>query len=93
MTRTIAINIPDAIAQHYPSPDALQRDLYEDIVIRAYQKGFLTIREGAQLLDLSYEGFVELLGSLGLSFINASSNELSQSYRQFESFMQSYSAS
>ncbi len=53
-------------------------------VISEFQKGHLTIRESAKLLDLTYEGFIELLGERNLSFINTSQDELAQSYVHFE---------
>ncbi len=93
MAQTIAIEIPDVIAQNYKSPDELQQDLYADIIVRAFQKGFLTIRESAKLLEMTYEDFVEWLGEGKISFISASEDELNESYNKFESFIQSYEKS
>ena len=90
MVQTIAIPVPDQIVERYESPDELRRDLYEDIIVRAFQKGFLSIRESAKLLEMTYEDFIEWLGERKLPFINAQEDELSQSYEEFESFMQSY---
>jgi predicted HTH domain antitoxin len=88
MPLTIYVEIPDMILERYPSPTELERSIYEDIIISEFQKGHLTIREGAKLLDLTYEGFMELLGERNLSFINASQDELKQSYEDFEQFLQ-----
>ena len=88
MPTTIYVEIPDVILERYPSPTELERSIYEDIIISEFQKGHLTLRESAKLLDLTYEGFMELLGERNLSFINASQDELKQSYEDFERFLQ-----
>lgn len=90
MPATIYVEIPDVILERYPSPTELERSIYTDIIIGEFQKGHLTIRESAKLLDLTYEGFIELLGERKLSFINASFDELEQSYDDFERFLQTY---
>jgi len=90
MPTTIYVEIPDIILESYSSPTELERSIYEDIIISEFQKGHLTIRESAKLLDLTYEGFIELLGERKLSFINASQDELEQSYDNFERFLQAY---
>lgn len=88
MAQTITILVPDEIIESYDSPDELRRDLYEDIIVGAFQKGLLSIRESAKLLEMTYEEFIEWLGERKAFFINAQANELSQSYEAFESFMQ-----
>lgn len=87
MSRTIAITVPEIIAETYDSADSLQRGIYEDVIVRSFQKGVLSFRESAKLLDLSYEGFIEWLGERGLSFMHATDDEMAESYREFESFM------
>jgi len=67
-----------------------KRSLYEDIIVAEFQKGNLSICESAELLSLTYEGFLEWLGRQKLSFITASQKELAESYNYFETFMQSY---
>jgi predicted HTH domain antitoxin len=90
MPATISVEIPDVILERYPSPNELEHSIYEDIIISEFQKGHLTIRESAKLLDLTYEGFIELLGERNLSFIHATQDELEQSYHDFEWFLQTY---
>lgn len=90
MTQTVSLEIPDLIAKRYPSAAALKQALYADIVIRAFQKGELTLREGAALLNTTYEGFVVWLGERGVSFIAAGEDELRASSEQFEAFLQTY---
>lgn len=90
MAQTVNIQIPDMIAENYPTLDELQRGLYEDIIISEFQRGNLSIRDCAQLLDLTYEAFIEFLGKRKLSFITASKDELEKSYANFEKFVQAY---
>ena len=90
MSQAITIEIPDSIAEQYATWGELKESIYESVVIREFQKGVLTIRESAQILGLTYEGFMEWLGERGLSFITATPQELEESYNNFEKFMQSY---
>lgn len=90
MPKTINIEIPDPIIENYASIDELERSLYEDIIISEFQKGNLSIRDSAELLGLTYEGFIEFLGKRKIPFINATKDELEESYKNFELFMQTY---
>lgn len=90
MPKTLNIEIPDKITENYPSIDELKRSIFEDIVISEYLKGNLSIRESASLLQLTYEGFIELLGKRDIPFITASKKELKESYQHFESFIKAY---
>ena len=92
MSKTVNIPIPDAIAENYATAE-LDKFMFEDIIISEFQKGNLSIRESAELLGLTYEGFMEFLGERRLSFINATKDELEESYKNFESFMQTYQKS
>lgn len=78
------------IAENYTTMDALQRRLYEDIIISEFQRGNLSIRDCAELLDLTYEGFMEFLGKRKRSFITASKDELEESYLNFQRFARTY---
>ena len=93
MPKTINIEIPDTIIENYNTADELERCIFEDIVISEFQKGNLSIRDSAELLSLTYEGFIEFLGQRKLSFINATKAELEESYKDFETFMQTYQKS
>lgn len=93
MSQMINMQIPDAIAENYITMDELQRGLYEDIIISEFQKGNLSIRDCAELLNLTYEGFLEFLGERKLSFITASKDELEESYANFERFAKTYEKS
>lgn len=42
MPKTISLEIPEAIAEHYGSVDELERSLFEDIIISEFQKGNLS---------------------------------------------------
>lgn len=90
MAQVITLTIPDVVAHRYTTHAALQQAVFEGIVTNEYQKGHITIREGANLLGLTYEGFIEWLGKRKLSFVNASDSELQTSYEDFEQFMQTY---
>jgi predicted HTH domain antitoxin len=85
---TITIDIPDVIATQFGDLEDLRRTVYEDLVIEQRQQGKLSLGEAAKLLGLTYTEFFELLGRKGLSFINATPDEIEEDYRQFRQIMQ-----
>jgi len=91
MNQTITIEVPESIAEQYMTWEELTESVYESMVIREFQKGMLTIHQSAQILGLTYDGFMEWLGARGLSFITATPQELEESYNNFEKFMQALS--
>ena len=90
MARTIDIEIPDTIIENYKNISDLKKTLFEDIIISEFQKGGLSIRESAKHLNMSYEEFMEFLGKRKISFITATKDELEQSYKDFEVFLERY---
>ena len=84
----VTIEIPDELAKQFNSTDEMRRTVYEDFIIEQRQQGNLSLSQAAELLGITYTEFFDLLGKKGLSFINARSDELSESYRQFEKFME-----
>ena len=90
MSLAVTLDIPDDIAGNYTSDDDLKRSMLESVVLNEFQKGLLSIGQSAQLLGLTYEEFIELLGKHRLPFITATSEELVGNYRDFKRFMASY---
>jgi len=84
---TISIEIPDEILEGFEDLDEARKTIYEDFVIEQRQKGNISLGKAAELLDITYTEFFDLLGKKGLSFINATRNELEASYRNFEKAM------
>ena len=80
---TVTIEIPDDLAEQFSSVDEIRRTVYEDFIIEQRQQGNLSLGQAAELLDITYTEFFDLLGKKGLSFINTTSNELDESYQQF----------
>ncbi len=83
---TITIEIPDEIVSQFESIEAVRRTVYEDFIIEQRQYGNLSLGEAAQFLDMAYSEFFELLGKKGLSFINATLDELHESYSSFQTY-------
>jgi len=84
---TITIEIPDEIASRYASLEEIRQTMVEDFVIEQRQQGKFSLGEAAKLLNMTYTEFFALIGRKGLSFINATSAELDESYRQFQGLM------
>jgi len=75
--QAITIEIPEEIVENYHTIEALRQAIYEYVVANEYQKGNISIRQGAKMLNLTYEEFmVDFLGDRKISFINGASLEL-----------------
>ncbi len=85
---TITIEIPEEIACRFESVEDIRRTMYEDFIIEQRQYGNLSLGETARLLGITYAEFFELLGKKGLSFINATPDELHESYPSFQHLME-----
>jgi predicted HTH domain antitoxin len=84
---TVTLEIPDELIRNFSSLEDVCRVLYEDFIIEMRQRGIISLSRAAELLGLSYHELFALLGKKGLSFMNASPQEITDSYRQFESWM------
>lgn len=86
---TVTLEIPDELASQFESEEEMRRTVYEDFVIERRQNGALSLGEAAKLLNITYTEFFHLLGQKGASFINATADELEESYQRFTRIMES----
>ena len=84
---SVTLEIPDELIKNFSSLEEVRRVLYEDFVIEMRQSGIISLSRAAELLGLSFHEFFALLGKKGLSFINATPQERTDSYPQFETWM------
>jgi predicted HTH domain antitoxin len=80
---SITVDIPDELAAHFETHDAIRRALFEDFIIEQRQRGVISMGRAAELLDLTYAEFLTLIGRKGLGPINATPEELEASWRRF----------
>jgi predicted HTH domain antitoxin len=85
---TITINVPDEMLESFDSLEQVRETMYEDFIIEQRQRGNISLGRAAELLGISYTEFFDLLGKKGLSFINATPEELNESYQNFEKLME-----
>lgn len=83
----ITVDIPDDLAANFETPEAIRPALFEDFVIEQRQRGAISLGKAAELLGISYPEVFDLLSSKGLSPINASHQDLDESYRRFVDLM------
>lgn len=57
--QTLNLEIPEDIIEDYQTLENIKKIVFEDFVICEYQKGNLSIRQGAQLLNLTYSEFIQ----------------------------------
>ncbi|HLC15291.1 MAG TPA: UPF0175 family protein [Thermodesulfovibrionia bacterium] len=92
--KLIAIPIPEEIIEYYNDIDKLKKIIIEDFVASEYEKGNISIRQGANILGLTYEKFmVDFLGKRKISFISGTSNELESEFRQEKKWLDEVLAS
>lgn len=85
--KTITISIPDTLINSYDDTAFLQTLMLRNFVVAEYQRGSLSVRESANILNLSYYDFLSMLGTYNISFINANKQELDDNYAKFQSFL------
>ncbi|MBF0451843.1 MAG: UPF0175 family protein [Candidatus Magnetomorum sp.] len=86
---TITLEIPDDISCQFITEKEMRRTVFEDFVIGRRQSGLISHGEAARLLNITYTDFFRLMGQRGLSFINATNEELEHSYQNFNKIMES----
>ena len=77
----ITVDIPDDFAANFATPEAIRQALFEDFFLEQRQRGAISLGQAAELLSLSYPEIFDLLGSKGLSPINASHQALADRAR------------
>ncbi len=86
--KTLSIAIPEEIAEIYNDIEELKTVIVEDFVAGEYEKGNISIRQGATLLGLTYEEFmIDFLGKRKISFISGTKDELESEFREEESLL------
>jgi len=86
--QAITLEIPESVVAGYSSLGLLKQIIYEDFVANEYQKGSISLREGAQILGVTYETFmVDFLGSRKILFINGTREELELEEQQEEAWL------
>jgi predicted HTH domain antitoxin len=86
---TITIEIPEEISCQFTTEEDMKRTVFEDFVIGLRQSGNLSLGEAARLLNITYIDFFRLIGQKGTSFINATKDELENSYHLFTKMIES----
>lgn len=84
---TISIEIPDEILNNFDNIEDVTRTVYEDFIIEQRQNGNISLGQAAELLGITYTEFFDLIGKKGLSYINASREELEDSYQEFNNII------
>ncbi|MCI5150390.1 MAG: hypothetical protein D3916_13560 [Candidatus Electrothrix sp. MAN1_4] len=86
--KTVPISIPDELIEIYSSVEQLRKTVIENFVAGEYEKGNISIRQGAAVLGLTYEEFmINFLGKRKMSFINGSIRELGAETVQEEAWL------
>jgi predicted HTH domain antitoxin len=78
---TISLDLPDIVLESYQQniPNLIQ-DIKQTFIIWEYTNGKLSLRQSADVLNLSYREFLELLWSRGISIDALNEQELNEQY-------------
>ena len=86
--QSIQIMFPDEIIALYPDIEELKSVILQDFIASEYEKGNISIRQGAAFLNMTYEEFmVDFLGKREISFINGSKDELESEHQEEEAII------
>ncbi|OQW90760.1 MAG: hypothetical protein BWK78_06240 [Thiotrichaceae bacterium IS1] len=86
---TLTLDLPDNLCQPYPTLEQLRQTVYEDFIAHEFQKGNVSLGQGAELLGLTYEQFMlDFLGSRQISFINGTPEELATEIQQEQTWLE-----
>ena len=81
---TITMEIPEDLLGQFDNLEQARRAMFEDFIIAQRQSGNLSLRRAAELLGMNYSDFFALLSKKGMSFINATKDDLQESYTRCE---------
>jgi predicted HTH domain antitoxin len=81
---SVNIDIPDDLIEGFKNLEQVRRTVLEDFIIEQRQSGKLSLGRAAELLELTYGEFFDLLGRKGLSFVNATTLQREEGQRHLE---------
>jgi predicted HTH domain antitoxin len=74
---TINLDLPDTILESYQQNlPSLSHDIKQAFIIWEYLSGHLSLKQSAEVLELSYRGFVELLCNRSIAIDALNEHEL-----------------
>ena len=86
--KKISLLLPDEVTEIYGNIEELKQIIIEDFVAGEYEKGNISIRQGACILGLTYEEFmIGFLGKRKMSFISGTAEELESEFKQEETWL------
>ncbi len=82
------INIPDKLAaDHQQNLVSLTQEVQTGIIVWSYLNGHLSLRESAELLNISYREFVDLLWSKGIAIDGMEPEVLAKQVEQLRTLL------
>jgi len=85
---TITIEIPKELLEQFDDMEEARRAMFEDFIVSQRQSGKISLGRAAELLGMNYSDFFALLSKRRMSFINATKDELQESYQRLERLME-----
>jgi predicted HTH domain antitoxin len=86
----VTVEIPDIIFESYQqNSENIKDGIQRGLVIWEYLNGHLSLRECAEILNISYREFLELLWSRGISLDGLNESELEQQMSSLRNILDS----
>jgi predicted HTH domain antitoxin len=77
--KTLVLNIPDTV-------ELDDKEALMIVASKLYEKGKITLGQGAEIVGLSKRTFMELLGQYGVSILNSSISDLDRDIRNAKDY-------
>jgi predicted HTH domain antitoxin len=76
---TISLEIPDTILEsHQQNLSQITEEIKNGLIILEYLNGHISLKQSAQILNLNYRDFLNLLSSKGIAHDALNDDELNQ---------------
>ena len=83
--------VPDDVIKNF-TIKKIRQSFLEDFVASEYEKGKISLRQGAEILNMHYTEFMDFLGEQKIPICNASKEELEESRQVLENYFQQKAA-
>ncbi|TES92187.1 MAG: hypothetical protein E3J87_05985 [Candidatus Cloacimonadota bacterium] len=88
MGKTISIELPESLTRLWKSDEELTKEMKESLILELVRKHKLSFREGAKLLDIVYQDFLDLMSEHDVPMVDYEPGELKEEVKTIDRIME-----
>jgi predicted HTH domain antitoxin len=88
MNKTITIELPESLTRLWKSDKELTKEMKESLILELVRKHRISFREGASLLDMEYQDFLDLMAEHNIPMTNYEPGELKKEVKTVDRIME-----